>query len=148
MQMQPLPRHPVLLSRARKWSVHGVGLGLWLSGIVWLGWHYFGREETEFGPAPSPFEHWSLVLHGLFAFAAIWVFGMLWSAHVTGAWKTKRHRASGIATFAAVTVLIASGYLLYYAGSDELRSAVSVVHWTLGLALPVPFLWHRLAKRH
>ena len=41
-------------------------------------------------------------------------------------------------------VLIISGWLLYYAGDDELRRWSSVVHWGTGLALAVPLLVHGL----
>lgn len=144
---QQAKRDPVHLGRPRKLLVYGAGLGLWLSGIAWLLLHYFARRQTEFGPAPHPLEHWSLVLHGAFAFAGLWVFGMLWSAHVSGAWKTRRHRVTGGATFALVTVLILTGFLLYYAGGDESRAWISLAHWALGLGLPAIFLWHRLARK-
>jgi len=141
--MQAPPPRQFLLTRLRQGLVYAAGLGLWLSGAAWLLLHYFAVRQTEFGPAPHPFEHWSLAAHALFAFAAIWVFGMLWSAHVTGAWRTGRRRASGIATFAVMAVLIASGFLLYYVADDEARAAISLAHWIIGLALPIAFLWHR-----
>lgn len=137
---------PVFLSRARKGTVYAVGLGLWLSGVLWLVYHYFKQQKTDFGPAPHPLEHWWLALHGLFAFASLWVLGMLWSAHIVGAWRTKRHRVSGGVVFGVLLTLITSGYLLYYLGSDEALSTVALVHWAIGVALPAPFLWHRLVK--
>ncbi len=45
-----------------------------------------------------------------------------------------------------LAVLIASGYLLYYAGGERRARSVSVMHWAIGLAVPLPFLVHRLAK--
>ena len=140
------PRDPVLLTRLRRWTIYAIGLGLWLSGILWLVYHYFERQQTDFGPAPHPLEHWWLALHGLFAFASLLVFGMLWSAHVVGAWKTKRHRVSGGAVFGVLLVLIVSGYLLYYPAGDDALSTTALIHWAIGLALPMPFLWHRLVK--
>lgn len=140
-------RHPVYLGKARKLLVYGTGLGLWLSGVAWLGLHYFARRETEFGPAPHPFEHWSLVAHGAFAFAGLWVFGLLWSAHIPGAWKTRRHRVTGSVLFLLLCILIVGGFLLYYVGDDNLRPWISLSHWGLGLGLPVTLLWHRLARR-
>ena len=41
---------------------------------------------------------------------------------------------------------MASGYLLYYLGSDELISSVSVLHWSIGLASVALFFFHRLAR--
>lgn len=139
-------RETVRLAWRRRWLVYGVGLGLWLSGALWLAFHYFMRREGEFGPAPNPLEHWWLVAHGLFGFAALWLFGLLWGQHIAGAWKAGRHRISGGLIFATLALLIASGYLLYYTGGDETRSIVSLIHWTIGLALPLPFIVHRLQK--
>jgi cytochrome b561 len=49
--------------------------------------------------------------------------------------------------FAVLAVLIASGYLLYYAGGDETRAIASVIHWGLGLIVLIPFILHRFRKR-
>lgn len=144
--MKPLSRDPLYLGRGRKRIVHIAGAGLWLSGVAWLGLHTFARQQTEFGPAPHPAEHWMLAAHGLFAFAALWTFGMLWSGHIVAAWKTGRHRLSGLATASTMLLLIATGYLLYYAGGDDTRPVVSALHWVIGLILPAAYLWHRRVK--
>lgn len=140
-------REPLFLGRGRKALVLTIGAGVWLSGGVWLGLHYFAQQQTEFGPSPHPAEHWSLMAHGLFAFAALWAFGMLWSGHIVAAWKSKRRRLTGIALFATMAVLIVSGYLLYYAGSDTVRPVISLVHWMIGLTLPAGYGWHRAIRR-
>lgn len=139
-------REPVRQTAKRRLLIYGIGLGLWSSGTLWLVFHYFMREQGEFGPAPNPLEHWWLAAHGLFAFAALWLLGLLWGKHIVGAWKTGRQRISGGLLFGILAVLIASGYLLYYAGGDDTRSVVSLIHWILGLALPLPFLVHRFLK--
>lgn len=140
--MMPV-RHPVRLTKNRRLAVYGVGLFLWLSGVLWLIFHYFMVQETEFGPAPHPAEHWFLSLHGLFAFASLWMFGLLWGSHIVGAWKTKRHRVSGSILFGILAALILTGYLLYYPPSDEAVAPIAVIHWGIGLAVVAPFLWHR-----
>ncbi len=137
---------PVRLKRGRRWLSYGIGLGLWASGTIWLVYHYFLKQRTEFGLAENPLTHWWLALHGLFAFATLWLFGLLWGQHILGAWKTKRHRVSGSLLIAVLAVLIVTGYLLYYAGGDETQAIVSAVHWVVGLAAPLPFLLHRFVK--
>lgn len=137
---------PVRIKRGRRWLTYGIGLGLWLTGAAWLVFHHFLKTETTFGLAENPLTHWWLAAHGLFAFATLWLFGLLWGQHIVGAWKTKRHRISGGALFAVLIVLIASGYLLYYAGGDEARTITSIVHWGIGLAVPLPFILHRFRK--
>ena len=44
-------------------------------------------------------------------------------------------------------VLTATGYLLYYAGNQQLRESASAIHWILGLGSPAIFLWHRAGRR-
>ena len=137
---------PVRLKRGRRWLTYGIGLGLWLTGAAWLIYHYFLRTETAFGPAENPLTHWWLAAHGLFAFASLWLFGLLWGQHIVGAWKSGRHRITGSLLFSLLVALIGSGYLLYYAGGDETRSIVSLLHWIVGLAIPLPFFVHRFLK--
>lgn len=139
--------HSVRLHPARRWLTYGVGIGLWTTGVLWLVFHYFLAQQTAFGPAPHPLEFWWRAAHGFFGFASLWTFGLLWSAHIVGAWKSGRHRVSGGAVFVLLAWLIGSGYLLYYLGSDEVIADVSLLHWSVGLVLPVPFLIHRLLRK-
>lgn len=130
----------------REWLVHGIAGLLWASGVAWIVLHYFLRQPGEFGEQPHPFEIWSLRLHGLAAFATLWLLGLLWPIHVLPAWRARR-RASGIVVAGVFVVLVASGWWLYYGGGDEVRTAVTLVHWIVGLALLLPYLWHTLRGR-
>ena len=135
------------LRTGRRRLVNAVGLGLWASGLAWLLLHYLLQAKGEFGPEPSPLEPWALKLHGLFAFASLWTLGLLWGVHVVNGWSLGRRRWSGGLLLGALGLLTASGWLLYYAGADEVRSATSVVHWAIGLgALPL-YLAHRLIRQ-
>jgi hypothetical protein len=145
--VQTNPLKPVTyMARARINSIFVIGIGLWLSGAAWLLLHYFMLRQTDFGPQHDPLEHWSIVAHGAFAFAAIWIFGLLWGTHIVKRWKAKRHRWSGSLLFAFLALLVVSGYLLYYVGDDQLRELTSKVHWIVGLGLPLPFVLHWLVR--
>jgi hypothetical protein len=145
--MRAPARGPIRLTRRRRVSLYAIALTAWASGAGWLVFHYFVRAKGEFGDTNSPLEPWWLKLHGAAAFAALWAFGLLWGVHILNGWKLNRRRWSGGILFAAAAFLVASGYLLYYAGSEDLRGWISLAHWGLGLAAPVAFLWHRfLAK--
>jgi hypothetical protein len=135
------------LSRRRRWTLYIVGIGVWLSGGLWLLFHYFLVKQGEFGPVASPLEPWWLKLHGAFAFAAVWMFGLLWGAHIAKLWPSKRRRWSGGMLTAVFVLLILSGYLLYYVGDDRIRPLISALHWGIGLACPIFFAWHRLKRR-
>jgi hypothetical protein len=124
--------------------INVIGGALWLSGLGWILFHYFVRVKSEFGPGPSPYEPWWLKIHGAAAFGALFTFGILWALHVLKGWVSGQRRYSGGGLVALLIVLTVTGYLLYYAGSDELRSAVSLMHWIPGLALPLIYLIHRL----
>ena len=38
--------------------------------------------------------------------------------------------------------LTLTGYLLYYAGGEETRPVISILHWVLGLVVPAVLAWH------
>jgi hypothetical protein len=131
------------LSPIWRLAVYGTAIGVWLTGGLWLLFHYFIQAHGEFGASPHPLEPWWLELHGAFAFAAVWLFGLLWGLHVTKGWSLRSRRRSGSTLVAVLIWFTVSGYLLYYAGDDELRATVSVLHWVVGLAAPLALVAHR-----
>lgn len=135
------------LGRRRRWALYIVGTGVWLTGGLWLLFHYFLVKQGEFGPTANPLEPWWLKLHGAFAFAAVWMFGLLWGIHIAKLWPQIKRRWSGSLLTAVFVLLILSGYLLYYVGDDRIRPEISAVHWIVGLACPIFFVWHRLKRR-
>ena len=102
------------------------------SGALWLLFHYFVRGATEWGEGPHPLESWWLRLHGLAAMLTLLALGSLLTTHVARAWRAGRNRASGSALGAALVLLIATGYALYYFGGEQSRPALSLVHWVFG----------------
>jgi hypothetical protein len=140
-------RGPIRLPLRRRLGVYVVAAGLWASGALWLVFHHFVRGKGEFGPTISPLEPWWLRLHGAAAFGFLWIFGLLWGVHMVNGWTAGRRRWSGGVMFAAAVFLIVSGYLLYYAGGEDLRALASAAHWIVGLAAPVAFVWHRYLAR-
>jgi hypothetical protein len=126
--------------------INAVGFGVWLSGVAWLIDHYFLKSEDALGLPNASAEVWWLRIHGAFAFLALWTAGLLWGVHVVRAWKGRRHRWSGGTLFTVLAVLIVTGYLLYYVGDERVRTIISGVHWIIGLAIPLAYLLHRIAK--
>lgn len=131
---------------AAYWPVYVVCLGVWLSGALWLIYHYYFMLQTDFGKAPNPLEHWSLVAHGALAFASLWLMGFLWGTHITKRWRLHRHRKTGGMTFGVMLILIVSGYLLYYLASDAWRAPTAILHWLIGLSMPLALLAHWLIR--
>jgi hypothetical protein len=127
------------LSPARRFTLYAVGLGVWLTGSLWLLFHYFPQPGLA-----APLAVWCLKLHGAFGFAAIWLFGLLWAAHIVASWSGRRHRITGGLLVIAIGWLLLSGYLLYYLGDENVRARISQLHWGIGLTIPLAFAAHRL----
>jgi hypothetical protein len=142
---RPMPRAPEL-SRSRILTVYTISFGLWFTGAAWLISHYALVYEGEFGPLPHPLEFWSIAAHGAFAFASLWLIGLLWSVHIPAGWRSLRRRWSGSVMFGVAAFLILSGYVLYYLGNAEVISVVGALHWAVGLACPALFLLHRFSR--
>ena len=102
----------VRLGRPTRLVLYVVSIGVWLTGGLWLVFRYFLGTQGEFGPQTNPLEPWWLGLHGAFAFATVWIFGLLWSMHVTKAWPFSRRRWSGGLMAGTIGWLTLSGYLL------------------------------------
>jgi hypothetical protein len=132
----------IRLSRGHEAWLYATSALLVATGLLWLGFHYFVKMDGEFGPRAHPLESWWLKLHGAASFAWLFLLGTVAFWHSWRAWQAQRNRLSG-AVFAAVNALLAlTGYLLYYAGGEGLRSAVSVLHWAAGLVFATFFVWH------
>jgi hypothetical protein len=142
--MTAVVRKSASFGRSRRWALYIIGVGVWSSGGLWLLFRHFFVEPGEFGPKIHPLEPWWLKLHGAFGFAAVWILGFLWSVHVSRAWHGVRRRWSGGVMIGVFSWLILSGYLLYYIGTEDVRSVVSVLHWGIGLASPICLGFHRL----
>ncbi len=142
-----LQRRSVRIARSRRIGLYLVGSGVWLSGVLWLIFHNFFASKGDLGPEANPLEPWSLKIHGAFAFAAIWIFGLLWGIHVKAAWPYGKKRWSGVFLVVAFLLLTFTGYLLYYLGGEAARNIVSVAHWVIGLGAPLALLWHRWRYR-
>jgi hypothetical protein len=130
-----------------RYLVWPIVLGVWLSGALWLVFHDFLMRSGEFGLTAHPLEQWWLRAHGAFAFASLWLLGFLSVAHVGGRWAWRRQRPSGLVLLGVYIWLVVTGYLLYYAGGDTFRAAVSLAHWTVGLVALVFLLLHRRIRR-
>jgi hypothetical protein len=123
-----------------------VGLGVWLTGVGWMAVHYVLEPRTAANFIGNAEPLW-LKWHGAFAVLAIWTGGMLWGLHIVKAWRQHRHRWSGGSLAGAVLLLIASGYGLYYVANDAARSAISLLHQSVGVAILAAYLIHRLARK-
>jgi hypothetical protein len=138
---------PLAMRRGLRLGLYLLGIGLWLSGGLWLICHYFGQRQGEFGMGPHPLEPWLLKLHGACAFGVIWALGLLWGVHIAPGLAAGERRRSGAVMLGLALWLVLSGYLLYYVGQEWLRAVTGLLHWAVGLLIPVFLFAHRLAPR-
>lgn len=128
-----LRRPTARLTRRHERWLYGVGAALFLSGAGWLVAHYFFAGTGEFGDARNASEPWWLRVHGAAAMAFLIAFGSLLPAHIVPAWRLLKNRRSGMLMIALVSVLVLTGYGLYYLGSEQTRTWISAVHWSVGI---------------
>jgi hypothetical protein len=130
-----------------RYLVWPIVVGAWLSGVLWLVFHDFLTRHGEFGLTAHPLEQWWLRAHGAFGFVSLWLLGFLSVAHVGARWSWRRQRGSGAVLLGVYVWLVLTGYLLYYAGDDAFRAAVSLGHWTVGLVALLLLVLHRRIRR-
>jgi magnesium-transporting ATPase (P-type) len=141
-------RHPrpdsIRLKRLQRYSLYAVLALLFLTGAAWAYWNYLVASPGDFETGAKT---WAMKIHGAAAMAVLVLVGMLLSAHVRFAWHARRNRANGSVFLSAFAVLTITGYGLYYAGGERLRTWTSWIHLTVGLALPILLLIHILLGR-
>lgn len=125
--------------------LYSTGALLLLTGAAWLAVHYGAGS----GELPHPAEAWLLRLHGVGAFACLFVFGVLAAGHVPQGWRyTSRHRwegqrSSGVTLCVIGTALALTGYWLYYFAPETVRPALGWAHAFVGLCMAVLTVSHR-----
>ena len=126
------------LGKMPAWQRYFVFIGILscsLTGIAYLLGHEFHIERTVLGA------HSVLVWHGIAAMAATMALGSVLPFHLKAGLKSRRKLWSGLSQLAFLTILLASGALLYY-GPEEIRDSVIEIHWMIGLTFFVIFLLH------
>lgn len=133
---------PIRFIAPHKKFLYSVFSLLWLSGALWLVFHYFMRVPGEFGITPHPAEIWWLRLHGLMVFAVLVALGSVLSNHARRAWQLKKNRYSGLLLKVLLLWLAITGYALYYFASEGNENWLPVLHWGAGISVPIMLVSH------
>lgn len=141
MNIPHLPQ-PIRFLKPHKYALYAAFALLWMSGALWLGFHYFLRVTGAFGETAHPLEIWWLRLHGLMAFAMLVAIGSVLPNHVRRAWHLRKNRSAGLGLSLMLLWLSLTGYALYYFSSDENDAWLPLLHWIAGLALPLMLVLH------
>ncbi|HZR05713.1 MAG TPA: hypothetical protein VFA61_07795 [Candidatus Udaeobacter sp.] len=137
--MRHLRPDSIRLKRLQRYFLYAVLALLFLSGVAWTYWNYLTASAGDFEISAKA---WAMKIHGAAAMGVLVLIGMVLSGHVRFAWRAHRNRANGSVFLSALAVLTITGYGLYYAGGERLRTWTSWIHLTVGLALPILLLVH------
>ena len=140
-------RRPGRLPRWQEWSVYVSFGALIVTGITWLLLDWFVRIAGDFGPEHHPAEQWTLIAHGVIAYAFLIIGGAMIPVHITLGWNVKRNLKSGLTLAGSLLFLAATALGLYYLGEEIQRHWVSVVHWSVGLIAGPVLIVHALRGR-
>lgn len=138
----------IRLSQTQQAWVYSTFAILFLSGVLWIVFHFFVSTAGTFGPAePSAVEPASLQIHGAAAMAFLIVLGSLIPGHIRGGWLARKNFKNGIFFLLLNAVLIVSGYGLYYASGENVRLFIEWVHLIIGVGVAPALAWHVIAGR-
>ena len=70
------------------------------------------------------------------------VIGSVLPIHARRAWHLKKNRSSGLAMKSILLWMAATGYALYYFASDDNEAWLPLLHWIVGLSLPLMLVLH------
>lgn len=139
-------RHAHRLARWHRLLLYGVSAVLLVTGSVWLAVHYTVGAGT--GELPHPAEIWAVRLHGMAAFVALFMLGLLAAGHVPQGWRiASRHRRvvqrrTGTGLCGLAGLLVFTGYLLYYFAPESLRPTMGWLHSIIGFTMAAVGMVH------
>jgi type IV secretory pathway VirB2 component (pilin) len=148
-QSQDLDSPPAAQRPSRLWRrlLYAAVAAVAASGAVSLSAKYlFATAGTE-GPVLPAWASMASTVHGGFALLATVVFGATLGAHAYLYRRATYNRLLGYLLIAAFSILLLTGYGLYYLGNDTLRGLSSLLHWTSGIALLPILIAHVLTAR-
>lgn len=143
-----MPRALMIHSRIRPslvWGCAVIWLGLSVTGVWW----WWDQDQQMNDP-----QVWAVGLiksHGMLAYVAVLLVGMLLSTHVRAGWQRRRHWAMpvwalGLLSLALLGGLMITGLGLYYA-SMELREWMHRLHVWVGFAAVLLLPLHAVVGR-
>ena len=134
-----MKRSKLRLSPLTEFLVYLVFGLLLVTGVVWM-WAQSSPDEE------SHLSSLMLKLHGAAAMVALILLGALIN-HMRKGWKARKNRSSGLTLVLVILFLVITGYGLYYAGDEQLRSLISQWHAWIGLGLFLLLPAHALIGR-
>jgi len=132
------------LAASLRYSLYAATAMVFASGALWLAVRYLPASRS----LPDGFAAASMRIHGGAAMVLLVLIGCAVSLHAPDGWRERKNLATGISLSAALALLTATGYCLYYLGDESARAVSSLSHWMLGLALPATLACHAWLGAH
>jgi hypothetical protein len=126
------------LAASLRYSLYATTAMVFASGALWLAARYLPTPR----PLADDLAATSMRVHGGAAMVLLVLIGWTASLHAPSAWRERKNLVSGILLSAALVLLTATGYCLYYLGEESARAISSLGHWILGMALPAALGCH------
>jgi len=119
--------------------VTGVAWSVLHDGLAWLG---YDDDSSRYSIVPTLLE-----LHGAAAMVALVALGSLVPQHIEWAWTGRINRLTGVVMLGTQALLVGTGYALYYAGDEAVRTYASDLHLFVGLGFPLILVGHIVEGR-
>lgn len=131
----------VKLGSLQKQLLIGVLIFLWISGTCWVALTFWNASQSHYR-VPYVF----MKIHAAFALVFLVMLGSLWG-HVQRAWALGVNRLSGMMLIFVAGLLGITAWMLYYVVDDGIRNVVSLIHWVIGVLLPLILFGHIFRRR-
>jgi len=86
-------------------------------------------------------------LHVACAFAALVLFGCLWTIHMRAGWRQRRNHRNGFLLIGLLVILSLTGLGIFYLADATTALYTAFSHVAIGLLLPVFFICHMIVGR-
>ena len=139
-------RSVTITSRHERWIYAALSF-VYVTGVAWMVLRYGVNSGRDPDDVWRVVESWTLAAHGAAAMAALIAGGSMLAVHVPTGWKLSLNIASGVMMLGLLGILALTGWLLYYASGEGIRTWSSYLHMVAGAAGPLGLLWH-LAYRN
>ncbi len=130
------------MPNSERYALYAAFAVLWVSGVWWLILNVFFSEQGEFGTVPHAWQAPLLLMHGVVSVPVLYLIGWAAARHSCVQWRTGKRRVSGGSFAAALTVLVVSGFALFFLTRADAQAATALAHEVVGVMFALLLLEH------
>ncbi len=118
-----------------------------VSGLAWLAVSYLLVAPDEPVPGPHPLAGLLLEIHGITAYTAVAIYGLVGHAHIRTGWRAPPMRTLGLWLCVTIVLLVVTGLGFYYVASENAVPVLRWIHLAVGMLLPCVLAAHIVRGR-